>query len=209
MAARGGSGHASRASPISKKRGLVKSTARILLLAGAGLLVFAAPPSSRAIAAAAPQTAASSTTDVLWDRWGVPHIFAPNLNESLYAFGWAQMESHGDLLLRLYGQARGRGAEYWGVNYADTDRWVRTMGVPARATKWAAAQAPDVRGPLMAFVAGLNAYARAHADRLSAEVQVVLPVNLDDVVAHLQRVVLFAFVANPQSLDAQMKRWAD
>src|SRR6188474_2573774 len=111
MAARGGSGHANRASPTNKKRGPVKSTARILLLAGAGLLAFAAPPSSRrVIAAAVPQTAASSTTDVLWDRWGVPHIFAPNLNESLYAFGWAQMESHGDLLLRLYGQARGRGA---------------------------------------------------------------------------------------------------
>jgi acyl-homoserine-lactone acylase len=61
----------------------------------------------------------------------------------------------------------------------------------------------------MAFVAGLNAYARAHADRISADVQVVLPVGLEDVMAHLQRVVLFAFVANPQSLDAQMKRWAD
>jgi acyl-homoserine-lactone acylase len=72
---------------------------------------------------------------VLWDRWGVPHIFAANLNEALYAFGWAQMQSHGDLLLRLYGQARGRGAEYWGPNYADTDRWVRTMGVPARARR--------------------------------------------------------------------------
>lgn len=187
------------------------STIRILLLAGTVLVAFAAPPSRPAIAAAsATQTpAASAGTDLLWDRWGVPHIFAANLNEALYAFGWAQMQSHGDLLLRLYGQARGRGAEYWGANYADTDRWVRTMGVPARATKWAAAQAPDVRGPLMAFVAGLNAYARAHADRISADVQVVLPVGLEDVMAHLQRVVLFAFVANPQSLDAQMKRWAD
>jgi acyl-homoserine lactone acylase PvdQ len=50
-----------------------------------------------------PVDAAQSQTEILWDRWGVPHIFAPDLEQAMYAFGWAQMQSHGDLILRLYG----------------------------------------------------------------------------------------------------------
>ena len=46
----------------------------------------------------------------------MPHIFAPDLEGASYAFGQAQMQSHGDLVLRLYGQARGRtAAAPWGV----------------------------------------------------------------------------------------------
>src|SRR6187200_2614477 len=85
---------------------------------------------------APPVAAAQSPAEILWDRWGVPHIFAPDLDQAMFAFGWAQMQSHGDLILRLYGQSRGRGAEYWGAEYLDVDRWVRTMGVPARAAEW-------------------------------------------------------------------------
>jgi acyl-homoserine lactone acylase PvdQ len=37
------------------------------------------------------------------------------------------------IILRLYGQARGRAAQYWGEKYLESDRWVQTMGVPERA----------------------------------------------------------------------------
>jgi acyl-homoserine-lactone acylase len=40
-------------------------------------------------------------------------------------------------------------------------------------------------------------------------VRVVLPVTVSDLLAHVQRVVHFTFVANPQSLEPQMRRWAD
>ena len=139
----------------------------------------------------------------------MPHIFAPDLDNALYAFGWAQMQSHGDLILRLYGQARGRGAEYWGAEYADADRWVRTMGVPARAAKWVQEQNAEVRGPLASFVAGINAYAKIHADRLAGNMKVVLPVTAEDVLAHLQRVIHFTFLSNPQQIDAIGRRWND
>ena len=169
-----------------------------IALAGAALVPLDFAPGKQSASAA-------RDPEVLWDRWGVPHIFASDLEGAMHAFGWAQMEAHGDLILRLYGQARGRGAEYWGASYTETDRWVRTMGVPARAAAWVKAQDASMRAPLAAFVAGVNGYARAHADKLSRDVQVVLPVSVDDVMAHILRVVHFAFVANPQSLDAQMK----
>ena len=153
--------------------------------------------------------AAQSQSEILWDRWGVPHIFAPDLEQAMYAFGWAQMQSHGDLVLRLYGQARGRGAEYWGAEYVDVDRWVRTMGVPGRAAAWEKQQTPEAARALKAFADGINAYATQHPDRLDSSVRVVLPVTVSDLLAHVQRVVHFAFVANPQSLEPQMRRWAD
>ncbi|MBL8120800.1 MAG: penicillin acylase family protein, partial [Anaerolineae bacterium] len=52
--------------------------------------------------------------EILWDTWGVPHIFSPTNEGLFYAFGWAQAQNHADLILRLYGEARGRAAEYWG-----------------------------------------------------------------------------------------------
>lgn len=75
---------------------------------------------------------------VLWDRSGVPHIYAARADSLAYAFGRAQMQAHPELLLRLYAQGRGRGAEYYGAvfeagepfpsNMAEVDRMVRAMG---------------------------------------------------------------------------------
>lgn len=148
-------------------------------------------------------------TEILWDTYGVPHIFARDAEELFYAYGWAQAEAHGDLLLGLYGQARGRAAEYWGGEYLNSDRWVRTMGIPARATRWYEAQAPRFRAYLDAFARGVNEYARAHPDRLADERKVVLPLTGEDVMAHVQRTVHFTFVASPWTVDATRRRWAE
>ena len=77
-------------------------------------------------------------TQILWDRYGIPHIFAPDHPSLFYAYGYAQMEAHAELLLRLYAQARGRAAEFYGdsrtrdtrlrESYLESDRWVRTNG---------------------------------------------------------------------------------
>ncbi len=66
--------------------------------------------------------ASGEQTEILWDSWGVPHIFATDNSSLFYALGWAQARSHGNLILRLYGQARGRGAEYWGEAYLGARR---------------------------------------------------------------------------------------
>src|SRR5216684_4003819 len=92
-------------------------------------------------------------TEILWDRFGIPHIFAPDHPSLFYAYGYAQMEAHSELLLRLYAQARGRSAEFYGdlrtratrssESYLESDRWVRTNGIPERAKVWAAKQSPE------------------------------------------------------------------
>ncbi|MBD2040614.1 acylase [Microcoleus sp. FACHB-672] len=146
-------------------------------------------------------SAGSQSNEILWDTYGVPHIFSQDAKSLFHAFGWAQMQSHGNLILRLYAQARGRAAEYWGEDYLESDQWVHTMGIPQRASEWYKAQSPEFQTNLNAFAAGINAYAKQHRDEIDDELEIVLPIEPADLLAHLQRVVHFTFVVNPQSLS--------
>ena len=169
-----------------------------LALSGCSLLnAPAAVPAEEPVEAAAQPLVNTGRVELLWDTYGVPHIIAQDPAALFYGVGWAQMRSHGDLLLRLYGQARGRAAEYWGAEFVDSDVWVRTNGVPARAEEWLAAQPAHMRAYIDAFVTGINAYAAQHTDSLSDAYRVVLPVRAADVLAHQQRVLNFTFVASP------------
>jgi len=139
----------------------------------------------------------SSSADLLWDRWGVPHVFASDEPQLFHAFGWAQAHSHGDLLLRLYGQARARAAEYWGADELESDLWLLRNGVPERAQRWLEQQSPAFRRNLEAFAAGINGYAAAHPQHIDPALRIVLPVSAVDVLAHLQRLIHFSFVTDP------------
>jgi acyl-homoserine-lactone acylase len=133
--------------------------------------------------------------DILWDTYGVPHVFAKNREGIFYGFGYAQAQAHGNLLLHLYGESRGRAAEYWGAKYEASDRYLIANDAWHRAQDWYAQQTPAMRGYLDAFAAGINAYGKEHPDQLSDEVKVVLPVSGLDVIAHWERVMEFLYIA--------------
>jgi acyl-homoserine-lactone acylase len=145
--------------------------------------------------------------ELLWDSWGVPHIFAEDEGALFYAKGRAQMRSHGNLLLRLYGQARGRAAEYWGERFVDSDTWVRTNGVPERAERWLELLSPHMRAYLDAFIAGANAFAEENPDAIAPEWRAVLPLTVTDVLAHQQRVLNYTFMANPAMAAGVSRQW--
>ncbi|WP_425387850.1 penicillin acylase family protein, partial [Deinococcus pimensis] len=44
---------------------------------------------------------------MLWDTWGVPHVYGPDDATVFRGLGWAQARAHGRLLVRLYALARG------------------------------------------------------------------------------------------------------
>ncbi len=158
-----------------------------------------------AAAGATAQAKPTPSTEILWDTYGVPHIFAADNAELFRAFGYAQMESHGDLILRLYGQARGRAAEYWGEKYAASDRWVVTNGIPELGAAWAKQQSPAFTKYLAAFAAGINAYAHDHSDRIAPELRAVLPVTPADVMAHSARAIQYTFVASEVAVRTQVR----
>jgi acyl-homoserine-lactone acylase len=175
-------------------------TARTRLLAALALALLVMSGPARLAATPA------KSTEILWDTWGIAHIFAPDHPSLFYAYGYAQMEAHSELLLRLYAQARGRGAEIYGEQYLDADRWVRTNGIPARAKEWAKGQSPQF-GPLIgSFVDGLNAWAKEHQADLSAEAKLVLPLTVEDVYAHCLRVIHYDWIINPSKLDGRLRR---
>ena len=106
--------------------------------------------------------AGAGKSEILWDRYGVPHIFVADRESMFYAHGWAQAQAQGNLLLLLYGESRGRAAEYWGGTRLALDRWVQLNGVPERAKIWYEAQDPTFRKYLDAFARGINDFAKAH-----------------------------------------------
>ena len=148
--------------------------------------------------------AAAAAPEILWDKYGVPHIFAPDRESMFYAHGWAQAQAQGNLLLLLYGESRGRAAEYWGPTHLALDRWVQLNEVPDRARTWYDAQDPVFRKYLDEFARGINDYAAAHPDSIAAEYRVVLPVSGVDVVGHSLRAVHYMYMASMERMRREV-----
>lgn len=175
---------------------IVRSRAFSLLvcLAASMLISFhgGAAPSSRG-------------TELLWDKYGVPHVFAKNVEDLFYCYGWAQAQSHGDLLLRLYGESRGRGAEYFGKNALAMDRWLAVNQAQETANEWYAQQTPTFRSYLDAFARGINDYAAKHPEAIAPEVKVVLPVSGLDPLQHALRLFQYSYVASASRVSAAVR----
>lgn len=155
--------------------------------------------------------------EILWDTWGVPHIYSPDNEGLFYGFGWAQAHNHGDLILRLYGQARGRAAEYWGESFLDTDILVHTLGLPQEAQANYQVIPDEFKVYLDAFVAGINDFADSHPELIGDEWEAVLPITPTDVLAHGIRALKYNFVAGggigavgnwQEQVDAGSNAWA-
>lgn len=147
--------------------------------------------------AAFEETQAPRNNEILWDRYGVPHIYGRDPAAVFYGYGYAQAQSHGDEILRLYGEARGKGAEYWGEKYEDTTVWLLKNETPQRSQAWYDQQEPRFKANLDAFARGMNDYASAHPQAIAADVKMVLPISGVDVVAHAHRLMNFVYVASP------------
>jgi acyl-homoserine-lactone acylase len=133
--------------------------------------------------------------DVLFDTYGVPHVYGKDEASMFYGFGYATMKNHGDLVMKLYAEARGRAAEYYGAAEVGSDKWAIANGVYDRAVAWYKQQPAKFRADLDAFAAGMNAYGKAHPDQLDAAARAVLPVSGIDVVAHAHRMFNYLYVA--------------
>ncbi len=134
-------------------------------------------------------------TEILWDNWGVPHIYGKTTAGMYYAFGWAQMHNHADLILQLYGEARGRAAEYWGKNFLQGDEIVQKLNLAQVAQKVYNEQHPEYKTYLDAFVKGINAYAKAHPEAISERYKQILPVTPQDIIAHTINILAVDFIA--------------
>lgn len=149
-------------------------------------------------------SAQNEKTEILWDNYGVPHIYAKNYNEMYYAFGWAQMNNHANLLLQIYGQARGRAAEYWGNDWLESDKQILIFDLPEKAKEIYAKQTKEYKEYTNAFVKGINDYAKAHPQAIAENMKQVLPVSATDVFANMLRTNFRFLTANERSATERL-----
>jgi acyl-homoserine-lactone acylase len=137
-----------------------------------------------------------SNTEILWDNYGVPHIYSKSDPEAYYAFGWAQMNSHANLILQLYAQSRGKASEYFREKYLDSDRKILLFDLPGLAENIYRQQDKKYRSALDAYVKGMNDYADSHREEIGEIYRQVLPVTALDVISHTIRVLSLEFLAS-------------
>ena len=133
-------------------------------------------------------------TEIIWDKWGVPHIYAENIEEMYYAFGWAQMHNHANQILELYATARGKASEYYGDERITMDQMIHLFSIPDSAAAQYERFTGEEKQILDAFVKGLNDYAEKHPADINEQAKKVLPITAVDVLAHGKRVINFEFL---------------
>jgi acyl-homoserine-lactone acylase len=128
--------------------------------------------------------------EILWDQYGVPHIYGETVEDVLYGYGYAQMKNHAEVILRKVAAARGRLAEYFGPGDGDanamSDRRARTFGVYPRAEAWLVEGTEEQRRFLALFCAGVQSYLDEHGSTVDPALKRVAPVTPADILAVIQ-----------------------
>jgi acyl-homoserine-lactone acylase len=122
-------------------------------------------------------------SEVLWDTWGVPHVYGRSEQEVHYGLGRAMAHSHSTILLRAYARARGSLAAVDGPEAIPTDELTHRLSIPSIAESWLSLQTPRMRAVLSAFARGVNAALHERLDRLPRDLRQLLPIMPTDPLA--------------------------
>jgi len=153
-------------------------------------------------ACSTPEDSGTTQDEILWDSYGVPHIYATSDSSLYYMAGWGHMKNHGNLVLKLYGEARGISAEMWGEGL-EINKALYQLGIYDQLEPAYNRLDSKYQQMLRSFVAGINSYAEKNASRLDEKYKKVLPVTVKDIIAHHFRVINYEFLIRGQFLNAQ------
>ncbi len=141
----------------------------------------------------------SHRVEVVRTEYGVPHIFADDLEAMGYALGWVQAEDHGEALFRKLIRNRAELGRVFGSDSMDSDFYYHERHALARESF--PLLDPDVRQIYEGFAAGVNRYIHlnrgslpdwvapvfAAEDILTSEVRLPNPFANRSIVRRLQR----------------------
>jgi len=137
----------------------------LILLAMLGSLT--APPGR-----AAPT---DSSTTIYRDEFGIPHVFAPTLEDAAFAVGYAQAEDRLEELLKNYRRATGTMAEAFGGGSFRDDLMQRVMRhAEISQTKYATVS-PKVRAVIESFQRGVKSFMKEHPEQVPPWAQEIRP----------------------------------
>jgi acyl-homoserine-lactone acylase len=181
-----------------------------ILSAASGLAAFTSLLLSGSTLAAG-GSSPPSNAEILWDQFGIPHIYGPDLLTVVRGLGYAEMENHAETILINVAAARGRSAEYFGSGAGNAninnDIMVRTEDIPNRAQNWLQTGGVEQAAIIQAFTDGVNEYAKGHGDTIDPSFQQVLPFVPTDVTAGIQNIVHFHFMPEQDNLPDLIAAW--
>lgn len=135
----------------------------VLVLAMTAALAAASPS---APADSVSEAAIAARVEIVRTAYGVPHIFAEDLEAMGFALGWVQSEDWGDVAARNLVKARGAYARHVGRDSISGDFDARERYALAVQT-WPLLE-PGTRSVYEGFAAGVRHYVRLHRDRFPA-----------------------------------------
>lgn len=107
-------------------------------------------------------TGLKKTAKIHYDKYGIPHIGADNMEDAYFALGFAHAQDRlfqMDLMKRI---GSGRLSEFFGKKTIETDRLMRTLGIAesAKASAREFRKNPDAPyyKATMAYIAGVNSF---------------------------------------------------
>ncbi len=107
--------------------------------------------------------------EILRDKWGVPHIYANSIDDSLFGLGFIHAQDRLFQLELNRRTAAGRLSELFGPIALDTDRAARTFGY-SRLGKADFSLLPDeTQSAVNSYLAGINAYLEHPSSKLPVE----------------------------------------
>jgi acyl-homoserine-lactone acylase len=180
----------------------------LVSLAACGLLAVA-PASAQTLTSGEPAPVRHG--EIIWDNYGIPHIYGKTVEDALFGYGYAQMKSHAELILRKTAWARGRLAEYFGPGannaMANSDAEIRTFDIPRRAQSWLVQGTEEQRQYLAIFCAGMQAYLDRNGAAVDPAFKRVAPVTPADILALGQLTIHFNVMLEQSEVPTLRSRW--
>jgi penicillin amidase len=104
----------------------------------------------------------TADTEIVFDRYGVPHIYAQNENDAYFALGYVHAQDRLFQMEVLRRLASGRLSEIFGKDLLTVDKMFRTLSLSQHADKVLAESSSEQNTPYFqvanAYVKGVNTY---------------------------------------------------
>jgi acyl-homoserine lactone acylase PvdQ len=112
------------------------------------------------------------------DEFGVPHVFAENLETAAYAVGYAQAEDRLEELLKNYRRATGTMAEVFGPSHYRNDLIQRIWRHGEISREKYNEITPKMRAVIEAYIEGLKRFMKEHPDQVPTWAQEIHPYDV-------------------------------
>jgi acyl-homoserine-lactone acylase len=117
----------------------------------------------------------NQSTTIYRDEFGIPHIFAPTLEDASYAVGYAQAEDRLEELQKNYRRASGTMAEVFGPAAFQDDLRQRAMRHAEVSEARYGEISPKMQAVIASYQSGIRQFMKDHPDQVPAWAQEILP----------------------------------